>query len=318
MTTNRQPSLPELRAFAAVVDRRSFRAAADHLDLAPSTVSHLISQLEARLGTRLLHRSTRSVAPTHAGAALAEQLGQILGALDVALSQSGNGDGAPAGLLRITASETVAVLVVRHVLPVLAERHPAISLDLVADAALVDIVAEGFDAGIRLGEAVPRDMVAARIGGESRMLPVATPAYLAASPPVAVPEDLLAHRCIRTRTPAGRAYAWHFAKDGLEKSIAVAGPVTLNRSELMIEAALSGVGVALVPERLAAPFLATGVLVTLIEQWCPSYPGLFVFYPGHRHVPPALRAFTAIAKEVLAGDLDDGGAPYGSAADRAV
>jgi DNA-binding transcriptional LysR family regulator len=303
MATSQSATLAELRAFAAVAELRNFRKAADLLGLAPSTISHMVTQLEGRLNERLLNRSTRSVAPTHAGAQLAERLRPLLIGLTAALNGVGDDDGEPRGPLRITASETVAMLVVRHVVPELTRLHPAITLDLVAEPALLDIVAEGFDAGIRLGEAVPRDMIAARIGGPSRMLPVVSRSYYATlTPPPLHPQDLLAHRCIAARTPAGRPMTWEFERNGERETLAISGPLTLNRTELMLEAALAGLGIALLPERLAKPLLDSGELVSLLDDWCPSYPGLFVFYPGHRHVPAALKAFIAVARATIGGE----------------
>ncbi|UYY58055.1 LysR family transcriptional regulator [Sphingomonas sp. S2-65] len=292
-----QPSLLELRALAAVASHRSFRRAAGVLGLAPSTLSHMMTQLEARLQTRLLNRTTRSVATTAAGARLVERLAPLLGGIDDALSDLEGERDEPSGNVRIAASETVCMLLMREAVPRFLERFPHASLDLVATADLVDVVAEGFDAGIRLGEAVPRDMVAVRVGGPSRMLPVATPAYLSGHRPPESPEDLRLHRCICSRTPGGRPFQWEFERDGETSTIAVAGPLTLNRTELMIDAALSGLGVAYVPERLAAPHLERGSLVAMLEAWCPAYPGLFIFYPGHRHVPAVLRALVSVLKD---------------------
>jgi DNA-binding transcriptional LysR family regulator len=296
---NSQPTLSELRALSAVATHRSFRRAADVLGLAPSTLSHMMTLLEGRLGTRLLNRTTRSVAPTHAGAMLVERLAPVLQGLDAALMEVGEDPDEPTGPLRVTASETVSMLLVREAIPSFLARFPHVTIDLVANPDFVDIVAEGFDAGIRLGDAVPRDMVAVRLGGPSRMLPVASPGYLAVNPRPECPEDLRRHRCVCSRTPGGRPFRWEFEQAGETSTIAVDGTITLNRTELMIEAALGGLGIAYVPERLARPHLDDGSLVALLEPWCPAYPGLFMFYPGHRHVPAALRAFASVLKETL-------------------
>ncbi len=294
---NVQPSLAELRALAAVVRHRSFRKAADELGLAPSTVSHLVTELESRLAARLLNRTTRSVSPTEAGDRLVARLSVILQDLDSALSDVDVAREQPAGTLRITASATAASLLIRSVVPVFAQLHPQVTLDLVADASFVDIVAEGYDAGIRLGEAIPRDMIAVRFGGPSRMLAVASPSYLAGRDPPRAPDDLAAHRCIRSRTPGGRPYRWEFERHGEAVAIDVPGPIVLNRTELMTEAALGGLGIAFVPARLAEPHLQDGTLITLLEDWCPEYPGLFLYYPGRHHVPLALRAFIDVLKK---------------------
>ncbi|WP_186091933.1 LysR family transcriptional regulator [Burkholderia gladioli] len=294
---NERVTLVELRALAAVSSQRSFRKAAEALELAPSTLSHMMRELEERLGTRLLNRTTRSVSPTQAGERLVAQLAPILAGLDEALAELSASREAPGGRLRLTASETVSMLLVRHVMPVFIERYPEVEVDLVAEPAFVDIVAEGYDAGFRLGDDVPRDMVAIRFGSPSRMLPVASPAYLKGRRAPRTPDELREHRCIRARTPAGRPYRWEFERHGEAISLDVQGALTLNRTELMIEAALKGLGIAMVPEKLALPHLRNKSLRALLADWCPVYPGLFLYYPGHRQVPAALRAFIEVLKE---------------------
>lgn len=297
---NGRPSLTELEAFSAVSRLRSFRKAADELGQSPSTLSHLMRNLEARLGARLLNRTTRSVSPTAAGERLLERLSPILADLDGALAELDEARERPAGTLRITASESAGMLLVRTAVPAFLAAYPLMRLDLVAEPAFVDIVAEGFDAGVRLGEAVPRDMVAVRFGGPSRMLAVAAPGYMAGRDLPATPHDLRGHACIRSRSPAGRPYRWEFERHGEALAIEVDGPLMLNRTELMVEAALEGLGVAFVPERLARPHLAAGRLVALLEDWCPAYPGLFLYYPGHRLAPPGLRAFIEVLRRLPA------------------
>lgn len=295
---NEQPTLTELRALSAIAKHRSFRRAADELSMAPSTISHMVTGLEARLGIRLLNRTTRSVSTTIAGDRLVKRLVPILQELESAFAEVDAARERPSGTLRFTASETVSLLLLKAAIPAFLARYPDVSVDLVAQPAFVDIVADGFDAGFRLGEAVPLDMVAVRIGGPSRMLAVATPAYLDAHQHPKTPDDLANHQCIRSRTAAGRPYKWEFEQHGQAVSIDVPGTLTLNRTELMLEAALQGLGIAFVPERLAAPHFSTGALAPVLEDWCLPYPGLFLYYPGHRHVPPSLRAFIDILKEV--------------------
>ncbi|TCR75583.1 LysR substrate-binding domain-containing protein [Rhizobium sp. BK376] len=181
-------------------------------------------------------------------------------------------------------------------MPRFLQQYPDVTLDLVADPAFADIVAQGFDAGVRLGEAVPRDMVAVRFGGESRMLTVASPAYLDGREPPQTPEGLADHRCVRSRTPNGRPYRWEFERDGHALSIDVPGQLILNRTELMAQAALAGAGIAFIPQRVAAPYLADSRLKAMLEDGSPAYPGLFLYYPGHRHVPPSLRAFINVIR----------------------
>jgi len=264
--------------------------------MAPSTISHMLTGLEKRLGTRLLNRTTRSVSPTPAGERLVNRLGPVFANLEQALAEVDAEREKPVGLLRLTASETVSALLLRTVIPAFAEKYPDVSIDLVSQSAFVDVVAEGFDAGFRLGEALPRDMVAVRFGGPSRMLVVASPQYLTGRTRPQTPDDLQDHCCIRSRTPNGRPYKWEFEQNGHEFTIDVPGTLTLNRTELMVEAALLGLGIAFVPQRLAVEHVARGDLEVLLGSWSPDYPGLFLYYPGHRLVPASLRAFIDVLK----------------------
>ncbi len=225
---NERPGLSDLTAFAAIVAHRSFRRAADELGLSPSTLSHMMRVLEARLGVRLLHRTTRSVAPTQAGEQLAAQLTPILHDLDGALAAITAFRGQPAGRLRINATEPATRLLLRSVVPAFLRRCPEMSLDLVTEGRLVDIVAEGFDAGVRLGEAVPQDMIAVRFGGSIRFVVVAAPSYLADHGAPQTPDDLQRHACIRIRLPSGKPYRWEFEQHGQELTMDVPGPLTLD------------------------------------------------------------------------------------------
>ena len=295
---NNRPSLADLTAFAAVVTHRSFRRAADALELSPSALSHMMRTLEARLGVRLLHRTTRSVWPTEAGELLVGRLAPLLAGLDEALADVAAFRERPGGTLRINAAEPAARLLMRSVVPEFLRRHPAVSLDLATEGRLVDIVAEGFDAGVRLGEAVPQDMMAVRFGGEIRFVVVASPAYLAGRTTPESPEDLRQHACLRIRLPSGKPYRWEFARGGREFAVDVPGTLTLDHPELILEAAAAGFGVAYVTDRSARPLIERGRLVTLLDDWTPPIPGLFLYYPGRRHVPTALRAFIEVVKEV--------------------
>lgn len=300
---NQRPDLDALVAFRAIASHRSFRKAADELAVSPSTLSHMMRTLEAGMGVRLLHRTTRSVSPTEAGAGLLARLQPVLRDLDQALAEAGAFRGRPAGTLRINSSEIAARLLLRSVVPVFLQRYPEMSLDLVTEGRLVDIVADGFDAGIRLGEAVPQDMVAVRFGGAVRFLAVASPSYLAearlgGSPPLRTPDDLKGHRCIRLRMPSGKLYRWEFEKHGQEMVVDVRGALTLDHPSLMTECAADGLGIAYVSDRLAQAYIKNGRLVGVLDDWCPPIPGLFLYYPGHRHLPPGLRAFIDVLKEV--------------------
>ncbi|AZO44693.1 LysR family transcriptional regulator [Mesorhizobium sp. M7D.F.Ca.US.005.01.1.1] len=294
---NSKPGLPELSALAAIVLHRSFRKAADDLGLSPSTLSHMMRTLERGMGVRLLNRTTRSVAPTEAGERLVARLRPLLSDIDAALAEVDDFRGLASGTLRINTSEIGARLLLGSVVPSFLQRYPQVSLDLVTEGKLVDIVAEGFDAGIRLGEAVPRDMVAVRFGGPTRFIAVASPAYLAGRPAPHTPDDLGDQACIQFRLPSGKLYRWEFEKHGQEIAIDVQGALTLDSMELMAEAAACGMGVAYISDKTAKPYLDQGSLVTVLDDWCPPIPGLFLYYPGHRLVPPALRAFIDVLKE---------------------
>jgi DNA-binding transcriptional LysR family regulator len=292
-----RPSLNDLVAFAAVANHRSFRKAADSLGVSRSAVSHALLGLERSLGIRLLNRTTRSVSLTDAGARLLRRLDPVLRDLDAALDTLAEERGAPSGTLRINASKGAAQQLLRTVVPQFLARYPDVELDLVSEGRLVDIVEEGFDAGVRLAEDVPQDMIAVKIGGDARFVAVASPAYLVGRDPPATPDDLRQHRCIRQRLPSGKRYRWEFAKHGAEIAIDVPGALTLNDNDLMVAAAVEGLGIAYVPEGYARQMLDSGRLVTVIEDWCPSIPGLTLYYPGNRHVPSALRAFIDLLKD---------------------
>ena len=185
-----------------------------------------------------------------------------------------------------------------EIVPTFLARYPGMALDLVTEGRLVDITAEGFDAGIRLGEAVPSDMIAVKLGGDMRFLSVASPTYLAAHKAPATPDDLKHHACIRQRLPSGKPYRWEFARNGAEIAVDVPGSLTLDDSQLMAEAAAAGLGIAYLPDRTAQPFLDSGAVVTVLEDWCPRIPGLMLYYPGHRLVPPGLRALVGVVREM--------------------
>ncbi|ABD05238.1 transcriptional regulator, LysR family [Rhodopseudomonas palustris HaA2] len=295
---NAKPDLSDLTAFAAIAAHRSFRKAANDLGVSASTLSHIMRTLEANLGVRLLHRTTRSVAPTEIGERLLGRLNPVLRDFDAALQDLEAWRSRPSGTLRINAAEGAVRLLLQTVVPAFFARHPEMALDLVTEARLVDIVAEGFDAGIRIGEAVPRDMVAVRFGGAIRFVAVASPGYLAAHPPPRTPDDLVHHACIRFRLKSGQLFRWEFARHGQELAVDVAGPLTLDHVELMVEAAADGLGIAYVPDRTAQPYLSRGAVVGVLDEWCPKIPGLFLYYPGHRHVPAGLRAFIDVLRHL--------------------
>ena len=295
---NSRPALSDLAAFAAIVSHRSFRKAADELGVAPSTLSHMMRTLEANMSVRLLHRTTRSVSPTEAGERLVARLRPLLRDLDLALAEVDDFRDSPGGTLRINTSEIAARLLLQQAVPTFLTRHPQMKLDLVTEGRLIDIVADGYDAGIRLGEAVPQDMIGVRFGGPVRFLAVASPGYLAKHKKPKTPDDLKQHECIRFRLASGKMFRWEFARRAQEITVDVPGALTLDHAELMAEAAANGLGIAYISAHSAAPWIARGDLVTVLDDWCPSIPGLFLYYPGHRHVPPGLKAFIAVLKEL--------------------
>ncbi len=223
----------------------------------------------------------------------------MLRELDEVLAAVGDGADGPAGTLRINALDAASRWLMRHVVPGFLGRCPRVFLDLATDNRLVDVVADGFDAGVRLREAVPGDMVAVPFGGDVRFLAVASPAYLAEHGTPATPDDLKGHRCIRQRLASGKLYRWEFARGRDEVAVDVPGTLTLDHNGLMAEAAADGLGIAFVPEHVARPALRDGRLRALLQAWSPPIPGFCLYYPGHRHVPPALRAFI---DEVRAAD----------------
>jgi DNA-binding transcriptional LysR family regulator len=297
-----RPSINDLTAFVAVATHRSFRRAADELGAAPSTVSHTMRTLEARLGVRLLNRTTRSVSPTQAGLLLLTKLQSALASLDDALESVAGFRGEVTGTVRINAPRVAAALIVDKVLPLMSARHPEVNVDIIVEGELVDIVAGGFDAGVRLHESVPRDMIAVPLTRPLRFLCVASPTYLDRAGAPTTPEDLKAHRCIGHRLPSGRLYRWDFERGGQALSVDVAGPVVLDDENLMVDAAVQGLGVAYVVEAAASAALAAGQVVEVLAPWLQAAEAAAVYYPGHRAVPLALRAFLDIVREVNKAD----------------
>lgn len=291
-----RPSLNDLTAFVTVATLRSFRRAADELGTAPSTLSHAMRALEERMGVRLLNRTTRSVAPTEAGFELLSRLQPAIATLDAALDSIATFRGRVAGSVRINAPRLAAALLVREVLPVMAERFPDVAVDLVVEGKLIDIVAAGFDAGVRLVDSIPRDMVAVPFGGPVSFICVASPAYLERFGTPDTPDALRQHRCIGHRMPSGKFYRWEFERAGQELTIDAGGSVILDDEELMVEAAIGGLGIAYVASPAAETALAAGHLRQVLTAWAYPPEGIAIYYPGHRAVPPALRAFLDIVK----------------------
>lgn len=293
-----RPSLNDLAAFPAVANHRSFRRAADEIGVSRSALSHAIIGLEEKLGVRLFNRTTRSVSLTQAGARLLENLDPVLRDLDRALDTLSEERGTPSGMLRINANKSGARILLDTVVPRFLDRYPAVELDLVSEGRLVDIVEQGFDAGVRLLEAIPQDMVAVTFGGNVRFVAVAAPSYMEDKTVPKTPDDLHGHACIRQRLPSGKRYRWEFSKRGAEIVVDVPGNLSLDDNDLLVQAAVDGLGIAYVPEDVARPFLVSGQLITLLDDWCPPIPGLALYYPRSRHVPSPLRAFIDILRQV--------------------
>lgn len=288
---NRRPSFNDIRALTLIAGYSSFRRAADELGLSPSTLSHQMRTLERELGIRLLHRTTRSVSPTQAGERLIARMQPVLRDFDSALEAIDEELGRPSGELRINASEIAGRTLLERIVPAFLERYPEMTLDLVTDGALVDIIEMGFDAGVRLAESVPQDMIAVPLNGDTRFVSVASPNYVATHGPPQTPDDLQQHACIRQRMPSGKRYRWEFARRGQEVVVDVPGSLTLDHPGLMADAAARGLGVAYLPEEVVRERLECGELMLVLDDWCPSIAGLCLYYSGHRHVPAGLRAF---------------------------
>lgn len=288
-----------MNAFVAVAERRSFAKVAVQLGISRSRLSETISGLEARLGVRLLNRTTRSVAPTAAGERLLARLRPLLDDFAAALDSINAFRDKPAGLLRLTIPPPVATLMLAPLVSGFLAQYPAIELEVSVDAALTDIVANRFDAGIRAGERVERDMIAMRIGEVIGGVVVAAPDYLARHPRLTRPQDLEAHNCIRFRFPSGVIVPWLFEKRGKHVEVAVEGNLTVNDPELAIRAALDGVGVLYTGLGYAAPEIKAGRLVPLLEDWRMPSTAIFLYYPSRRQVPAPLQAFIEFLRENL-------------------
>lgn len=286
--------LDDLAAFAVVARERSFTRAATELRLSTSALSYTIKKLEMRLGLRLLQRNSRSVSVTEAGEKLLQRLGPALAEIAGAIDDAGQQRDRVSGTVRVTATRHAFETVLRPILPGFGESHPEATVEVLVEYGFRDIVADRFDAGIRLGEKVEKDMIAVAVGPALRMAVVASPDYLARHAAPETPVELTRHRCINYRMMAsGSLYPWEFERDGRELDVKVDGPLTFNEPALMLEAAADGLGVAYVLEDQASPLIAEGRLVRLLAEWTPAFPGYFLFYPSRRQIPPVLAALIA-------------------------
>ena len=288
--------LDDLDAFAAIARRRSFRRAAIERGVSASTLSQTLRDLEARLGVRLLNRTTRSVALTEAGARLLDQLSPALAEIAQAVDQVRDAGARPRGLVRINAPEPAVELVLAPLVAPFLAAYPEVELEIISESGFVDIVAAGFDAGVRWGESLAQDMVAVPISGPQRYVLVGSPELIARVGAPETPVDLLGKPCIRLRFSSGLTPPWEFERDGRTVKIEPKGRLTAANSRMQLEAAIAGVGFYMTFEGYAAPALADGRLVTVLDDWLPPFPGPLLYFPSRRHVPPALRAFIDFAR----------------------
>ena len=296
-------NLNDLLAFVAVARDRSFTKAAAKLGVSRSAVSHTLAGLEARLGVRLLTRTTRNVAPTAAGERLLQTAGHHIQQIQAELDALGEFRDKPAGTIRITATEYASASVLLPKLAKLLPRYPDVKVEITIDYGLTDIVAERYDAGVRWGEQIAKDMIAVRIGPDMRMAIVGAPSYFAKRSLPKSPQHLTDHNCINLRLPShGGTYAWEFEKGKRKLHVRVDGQLVFNSSSQMIEAALSGLGVAFVPEGAVRRYLTRGRLTRVLDDWCPRSSGYHLYYPSRRQPSPAFRLLVDTLRYRATGD----------------
>ncbi|MCW0019321.1 LysR family transcriptional regulator [Rhizobium sp. BT-226] len=288
----RRDEFTEMRAFLEVARERSFTRAASKLGVTRSALSHTISALEARLGVRLLSRTTRDVAPTAAGARLVESIQPHFEGIAAEVSAISALRDRPSGHIRLVCPDDAVDLVFRPRLPAFLRDYPDISVELIVDNGFTNIVERQFDAGVRLGEAIARDMVAVRIGPDVTYAVVGSPEYFAAHTVPSTPHDLTDHNCVNLRLPtSGALYAWEFEKDGREFSVRVEGQLVMSNIGPAINAALDGAGLSYVPRDLVRQYLDNGQLTEVLADWAPTFQGYHLYYPNRRHPSPAFSAF---------------------------
>lgn len=285
------PKVNDLQAFLAVAQEQSFTRAAARLGVTPSALSHTIRTLEERLGIRLLTRTTRNVAPTEAGERLMRSIAPLFEQLAAELEALGELRDTPSGTLRISCTDDQIELCVRPMLAGFLRQYPDITLEFYVDYGFTNVVEERFDAGIRLGESISKDMIAVRIGPDWRLAVVGSPQYLASHRPPATPHELTRHECINIRhRPSGTIYAWEFERDGQAFTVKADGQLVFNSIMHVLNAAVDGLGLGYVPEELVAPYLADGRLVEVLADWCPVFRGYHLYYPNRRQASPAFSA----------------------------
>lgn len=290
----KRDDLYDLAAFAVVAEQGSFTRAAAELRMSQSALSHAMKALEERLGVRLLSRTTRSVSTTEAGETLLRSLRPALEEISLGVDGVGALRGKASGTVRITATKHAVSSVVMPVLPRFLASHPDIRVDMIVDDNLTDIVAERIDAGIRFGDIVAKDMIAVRVGPDIKMVVVAAPSYFADHPMPRTPRELSVHRCINYRhVRSGGFYAWDFEDKGRPFEVRVEGPLAFNNTDLIREAAVAGLGIAYVYYDAVAADIKAGRLKQILEKWCPTFPGYYLYHPSRRQTPPALAAVIA-------------------------
>jgi len=281
-------SYDQLAIIAVVAQERSFTRAAARLGMSQPALSRAMRQLEERLGVRLLARTTRSVAPPQAGEHLLQVIAPRFDEINSELALLSKFRDRPAGKLRITAGEHAAIAVLQPVLARLLPDHPDLSIEIIVDYGLTDIVAEGFDAGVRLGEQVAKDMIAMRIGPDMRMAVIGSPAYFSHYPKPVIPADLMAHNCITLRMPThGGLFMWEFEKNGQALNVRIEGQLVFNNIAMRLESVLQGLGLAYMPEDVVRPYIEQGRLIRVLEDWCEPYSGYHLYYPSRRQSSPA-------------------------------
>lgn len=298
---NAVPSFDDLSVFVQVAKERSFTRAAAKLGVSQSALSQTVRSLEERLGLRLLARTTRSVSPTEAGQRLLRTLAPRFEEIEAELTALTALKERPSGTIRINAGEHAAVSILEPAMMGFLTQYPDIRVEIIVDYGLTDIVADGFDAGVRLGEQVAKDMVAVRIGPNMRMAVVGSPGYFANRERPRTPHELTAHNCINVRLPTyGGLFPWEFEKDGRELNVRVDGPLVYNSLGLRINSALAGLGLAYVPEDQILPLVTSGRLIRVLEDWCEPFAGYHLYYPSRRHASPA---FSAMVRELRYREL---------------
>ena len=285
--------LSVLSAFVAVAEERSFTRAAKRLSVSTSAVSHAIRGLEERIGVRLLARTTRSVAPTEAGERLIARLRPALGGIRETLDEVASLKDRPVGRVRLLVPRFATRTELMVKLARFAREYPEVVLDVTTDDSRVELVSSGFDAGIHIGEYIQRDMIAVRVSPDHRPAIVGSPEYFARHPIPESPHDLVHHRCVNYRQGSAGVYQWEFQKDDQSLTVAVTGSLVTDELTLMEQAALNGVGLMFTVEQFAAPHIASGALVRVLEDWCQPFPGFFLYYPSRHQQPAALTALIA-------------------------